>query len=248
MSARYPAAVFFDAYGTLIHFPEMPSPFEYMADAMRRAGFCVPRECLDHALRVEMDYFKSRYGTVRTPSALDRLRAEGADIYLGVLGDVGEVKIDRAHVANDLVEAFRPRVLPDALPAIEAVRAAGVRVGVLSNFSYALSMTLDELGLQRLLDPIVVSAQVGFEKPDPRIFFAAAHAVGVEPSDCVLVGDDLINDIHGAQGVGMPSVWIVRDSADGPASVSIARNLVDAAHMAIGRGWWTLSVKADVSG
>ena len=248
MSTRYPAAVFFDAYGTLIHFPEVPSPFEYMADAMRRAGLCVPRKCLDQALRVEMDYFKSRYGTVRTPSALDQLRSEGADIYLGTLGDVGDVKIDRVQVANDLVEAFRPRVLPDVLPAIEAVRAAGVRVGVLSNFSYALSMTLDELGLQGLLDPIVVSAQVGFEKPDPRIFLAAAQAVGAEPNDCVLVGDDFINDICGAQGVGMPAIWIVRDSAEGPVSVSIARNLVDAAHMAIGHGWWKLSVQGDVPG
>ena len=247
MSGSHPAAVFFDAYGTLIHFPETPSPFEYMADAMGRAGLVVPRKRLDDALQVEMEYFKSRYGTVRTPSDLDWLRAAGARVYLEVLGDLDEVKIELAHVADDLVEAFRARVLPDALPAIEAVRAAGVQVGVLSNFSYLLSMMLDELGLLGLLDPIVVSAQVGFEKPDPRIFLAAANAVGAEPGDCVLVGDDLITDIGGAQRVGMPAIWIARDSVDGPTGVSRVRSLVDAAHMAIGGGWRALSLTGDVS-
>ena len=152
------------------------------------------------------------------------------------------------HMAAELGEAFATRVLPDALPAIDVVRAAGVRVGVLSNYSYLLPLVLDQLGLSSLLDPVVFSAAVGAEKPDSRIFDAAASAVAAELSDCVLIGDDLVNDVAGARRCGMPVVWIARDGTPAPPGVATARDLADAARMAVAPGWRTLSLDAATSG
>ena len=132
-------------------------------------------------------------------------------------------------------------MLPDAHPAIDLVRAAGVRTGVLSNFSYLLPLVLDEVGLGGVLDPIVFSAAVGAEKPDPRIFAAAAIAIDADLADCVLIGDDLTNDVAGAQRCGMPVVWLARDGSAAPPGVAVARNLVDAARLALAPGWRELS-------
>ena len=245
MSSSLPAAVFFDAYGTLIHFPADPSPFDYMADAVRRAGVDLPRERLDAALHAEMRYFKAHFSAVRTAEDFERLKLDDARVYVEELGDTGPVRLDVDQMAAELHGAFATRVLPDALPAIDVVRAAGVRVGVLSNYSYLLPLVLDGLGLAERLDPIVFSAAVGAEKPDRRIFEAAADAVGAELSDCVLIGDDLENDVAGGRNCGMPVVWIARDGEPAPAGVATARNLEDAARMALAPGWRTLSLTVE---
>lgn len=242
VTSSSPAAVFFDAYGTLIHFPADPSPFDYMADAVRRAGGDVPRERLDAALQAEMRYFKAHFAGVRTAEDFQRLKLADARVYVEELGDTGPVRLDVADMAAELHEAFATRVLPDAWPAIEAIQAAGVRAGVLSNYSYLLPLVLDGLGLGDRLDPIVFSAAVGAEKPDPRIFEAAAAAVGAELKDCVLIGDDLENDVAGGRRCGMPVVWIARDGSPAPPGVATARDLADAARMALAPGWQSLSL------
>ena len=159
--------MFFDAYGTLIHFPQDPSPFDYMADALRRAGACPAAPTRRCRLCVaEMRYYKAHFASVRTADDLEQLRAADAHVYVQALGDTGSARLDGNHIADELTAAFRSRVLPDARPAIDLVRAAGVRAGVLSNFSYMLPLVLDEVGLGDCLDPVVFSAAVGAEKPD----------------------------------------------------------------------------------
>ncbi|MCY4113408.1 MAG: HAD-IA family hydrolase [Chloroflexi bacterium] len=242
MTTSHPAAVFFDAYGTLIHFPDDPSPFDYMADVLQRERVDLPRPHLDDALHAEMRYYKAHYASVRTADDLERLRIEDARVYLEALGDTGAVPLDLNLVADELAAAFESRVLPDAHAAIDLVRTSGVRTAVLSNFSYLLPLVLDEVGLGDGLDPIVFSAAVGAEKPDPRIFAAAAAAVDADLGDCVLIGDDFKNDVGGAQRCGMPVVWLARDGSDAPPGVAVARNLVDAVHLALGPGWRELSL------
>lgn len=247
MTNAYPAAVFFDAYGTLIHFPADPSPFDYMADAVRRAGVDMPRERLDAALHAEMRYFKAHFAGVRTAEDFQRLKLDDARVYVEELGDTGPVRLDVEQMVAELHEAFATRVLPDALPAIDMVQAAGVRAGVLSNYSYLLPLVLDGLGLADRLDPIVFSAAVGAEKPDPQIFQAAAAAVGAGLKDCVLIGDDLENDVAGGRRCGMPVVWVARDGSAAPPGVATARDLADAARMALAPGWRSLSLNEPVA-
>lgn len=99
-------------------------------------------------------------------------------------------------------------VAPGAVAALNRLKDADVRRVVVSNFDTRLRPLLATLGLgPPLFDAVIVSAEVGAEKPNPRIFEAALEAVGVEPCEAVHVGDDRRNDIWGAREVGMDA-WL----------------------------------------
>ncbi len=239
---RLPTAVFLDAYGTLISWQPQHPPAEVIHTGLRRAGLSLPMETVERALATEMAFYRDRQASVRTPAQLAHLRTESAEVLRDALGGPQVCRLSNAALLSLILTAFEARTLPDVEPALHALRAAGVRTGVLSNFSYVLPVLLDELSLAKRLDPIVFSAAVGSEKPDPRIFQVAATAVGASPSRCVLIGDDLTNDVEGARAVGMPVVWIARDGAAAPPGVAVARNLSDAVKLALAPGWPRLSL------
>jgi len=85
---------------------------------------------------------------------------------------------------------------------------------MISNWDERLPDLLDGLGLADGLDPVVVSCEVGFEKPDPRIFRHALDLAGVAPERALMVGDDEVADIRGATGVGMAALRIDHDAAE----------------------------------
>jgi len=57
---------------------------------------------------------------------------------------------------------------------------------------------------------IVISAELGIAKPDPRIFDHALRAIGAEREGAVVIGDSLTRDVAGARGAGLRSIWIDR--------------------------------------
>ena len=67
---------------------------------------------------------------------------------------------------------------------------------------------LRRAGLSRLLTRVVISEEVGAEKPDVRIFGHALQQVGLEPGEVLFVGDDPARDVVGAHAAGMPCCWI----------------------------------------
>lgn len=99
------------------------------------------------------------------------------------------------------------RLAPGAAAALTKLRAAGVKLAVCSNFDSRLRPILADLGVGELFDSIVVSAEVGAEKPSPLIFEAAVSALGVAPSECVHVGDDRRNDVWGGRDAGV-TAWL----------------------------------------
>lgn len=82
-----------------------------------------------------------------------------------------------------------------------AARRAGVRVGVLSNADDVDPAA----GFDAFADVVHVSGRTGLRKPDPAAFRACAHALGVEPGECVAV-DDLPANVRAAVAVGMVGV------------------------------------------
>lgn len=100
-------------------------------------------------------------------------------------------------------------VPPSMQDALHRIRQAGVKVCVVSNFDDRLRPLLAAMDLDHLFDEIIVSSEVGAEKPNPKIFDAACSAMGVDPSsDFVLhVGDDRRNDVWGARACGIDA-WL----------------------------------------
>lgn len=109
-------------------------------------------------------------------------------------------------LSEELYQEFqRPeawRVAPGAHAALACLRSAGVRLAVVSNFDTRLRPILDGLGLSPLFDEVVVSAEVGAEKPNPVLFEAACASLRSDPALTVHVGDDRRNDLCGARDAG----------------------------------------------
>ena len=98
----------------------------------------------------------------------------------------------------------------DARAAIDAVLAAGIRVGVVTNAAAELQeRKLKVAGLADL--PVLVGVDtLGFGKPDPRVFLEGARRLGTEPSRTAYVGDEPTVDALAAHEAGLTGVWLDR--------------------------------------
>ena len=94
---------------------------------------------------------------------------------------------------------FEPE--PDVRAALTALRADGWKIGIVTNGPTSQNAKIASLGLDDLIDGICVSADVGVDKPDPRIFDLTAARCGA-PLDGWMVGDSADTDIAGGPGRG----------------------------------------------
>jgi len=101
-------------------------------------------------------------------------------------------------------------VFPEVIEVLAALRARGLRVGVLSNAPSNLPSFLERLGLTPHLDFTVVSALEGVKKPDRRIFEVALMRAGVAPEETLHVGDMYLEDIVGGRAAGMNTLLMER--------------------------------------
>jgi putative hydrolase of the HAD superfamily len=66
---------------------------------------------------------------------------------------------------------------------------------------------LNAIGLSGYFDPIIVSGDFGYRKPDVRLFETALSDMKMEPSDVLFVGNDMYRDVHGPQKLGIKTVY-----------------------------------------
>src|SRR3954451_684172 len=204
-----PRAVLFDALGTLLGF-EPPAP--HLRAALRARGYETSAAAPSAAIRAEIAYYRPHLHEGGDPAALAALRARSAAAMRPALPGVP----DDVLLAT-LLEALRFFAYPDAPPALRALREAGVRVVVVSNWDHSLHERLAETGLAPLVDGAVASAEGGAAKPQRAIFAAALALAGAEPHEAWHVGDTLEADVEGARAAGLRPVLIARDG--GPAEV-----------------------------
>lgn len=96
---------------------------------------------------------------------------------------------------------------PDAGRVFEALRRAGVKTAIVSNFDTRLRPLLQALKCDGWFDAVAVSAEVAAEKPNPTIFLKACELLGVKPEEAVHIGDDRRNDLWGARDAGCDA-WL----------------------------------------
>ena len=94
--------------------------------------------------------------------------------------------------------------------AVRRVKAGGRPTGLISNSWGGVSY--DRVATDELFDAMVISGEVGLNKPEPEIFRLGAERLGVAPEECVFV-DDLRENCAGAEAVGMAA--ILHRGADG---------------------------------
>lgn len=105
----------------------------------------------------------------------------------------------------------------DAPDCIRAVRARGLRIGLISNTERCLETFAEHFELRGLIDLALSSANHGYMKPHPSIFEAALRGLDVAPAEAVMVGDSYSHDVAGATSIGMRGVLVAR--AGRPAAI-----------------------------
>ncbi len=110
----------------------------------------------------------------------------------------------RAMVGNLDVFQLRPEV--DGL--LRRLRGRGLKLGIVANQPEAARERLARVGIGDLFDHLGLSGLSGLRKPDPRAFTAAAEALGVAASACIMVGDRIDNDIAPAKALGMAAILL----------------------------------------
>ncbi len=79
------------------------------------------------------------------------------------------------------------------------VRAAGIKIAIVSNSEGMLDQLFEKLGILQCFDTVVDSAKVGCEKPDARIFQVACERTGTTPAHALHLGDTMATDGDGAR-------------------------------------------------
>lgn len=102
--------------------------------------------------------------------------------------------------------ALRPR--EGALETLSRLREADISTGLMSNCLADTSDLWPSTPFAGLFDASILSFEVGMVKPDPGIYELACERLGVEPSDCLFVGDGGSNELTGATNAGMDAVLI----------------------------------------
>ncbi len=139
---------------------------------------------------------------------------ERASVYLETLFLMAGVPRERLERTRQrLLELHREQHLWSAVDqetpaALARLRAAGLRLGVVSNSDGRVEEALRAAGLWEFFEVVIDSQLVGFEKPDPRIFSAALDRLGLSPAEALYVGDIYEVDVVGARRAGMDVILL----------------------------------------
>jgi putative hydrolase of the HAD superfamily len=131
----------------------------------------------------------------------DHLNALFAE--LGVAPDLEPVlTMRRERTRKALVPRF------DALSTLDELRLRGHLLGMISVCTEDVPEVWEETPFGGKFDATVFSCSVGLSKPDPRIYELASNELGVEPSDCLFVGDGANDELPGAERAGMTALQL----------------------------------------
>ena len=210
-------AVVFDWGGTLSVWAEVD-----VEDVWRLAArHLAPEreeELVAALIRIEARSFERARTDRRSTRLADLLAEASAELGVDVAGAVLE------EAAGHHLDSWTPHIRhhPDAVEVLTKLRAAGLRLGLLSNTHWPPGFHehfLDRDGLAELLDHRLYTSAMDRVKPDPSVFRRALEALGVDdPAAAVFVGDRLYDDVWGARSAGLRGVW-VRNSSTPPYEV-----------------------------
>ncbi len=129
-----------------------------------------------------------------------------------------------AAAIRDLIGPNAFAVFDEALPVLRTLKEKGLRLGVISDWQKGLRHFCEELGLAEYLDVVVASGEVGYQKPDPRLFEAAGRQMKIHADEILHVGDSLA-DVEGARGAGFSAALLIRQGDPPTTQVPVFRNL-----------------------
>ncbi len=124
--------------------------------------------------------------------------------------DLGDTLVAEETVIrnSDGQRPITARVIEGVFEVLDTMRKDGHRTAMIANANTADARNIiATCGLEDCFDVIVISEEVGIEKPDKQVFQVALDKLGVEAENAVMVGNRIDADIVGANRIGMKIVW-----------------------------------------
>jgi len=203
-------AVVFDFIGTLTNVKDysMEDSKKKLCKAIKAGGFSVEETSfLEAYSRAHEKYRVIRYQEL--VEVTNAVWISEALNNLGLRTSPDDVRIKTALniFFEDYVKSFELR--PCARELLERV-STDFKLGLISNFTYApvIYVALRRLAINKFFNAVLVSADVGWRKPNKRIFEEALRRLGVKPEETVYVGDSPLEDIEGAEALGIKTVFV----------------------------------------
>jgi len=127
-----------------------------------------------------------------------------------VFFDLGDTLVAEESVGGKHLWEVTLKKLPHLDKVLKELKNRGYKLGVVTNTVTSreehVRMALRRIGIEEYFDVIVTSVDVGFNKPDKKIFLAALKALKVKPEEAVMVGNRVSADIVGGNRVGMKTI------------------------------------------
>lgn len=212
MTTRKLNGVLFDLYGTILVYGDMETAWQEWISSIRKSLQKLGVKVGEDRLRTACTGFFSKpdppgdYGQELT---LYERRIGALGKQLGVELTEREISdISRKSVHSWARHTFLD---PQAQTLLNEIRST-LRIGLISNFDHPphVHSRLAELGLTKFFETVVVSGEVGIEKPDPGIFSLALGEIGLAAEEVAFVGDSVEDDIKGSAAIGMTPILIYR--------------------------------------
>lgn len=158
-----------------------------------------PGATVEESAVLEREWWRSLVGTVVEEAGVEALRSDP---------DLFNLYFDRLFDHFTTEQAWQ--LYDDVLPALEAMKRAGLQTGLVTNYDTRVFEVLSALGLAPLLDSVTIPAMVGAAKPDRSIFERALAHHGLRPEEAICVGDSWEDDYLGSEAAGMVPVLLDR--------------------------------------
>lgn len=191
---------------------------------LSRAGFDVSRKELEAAHREVWERCLKKWDQTRDVSFGGQV-----ELFLN-LARPGLAKRLKPVALNGIEKAYAqavllypPRMIKGADQVLRELKKEGYKIGLICNTGrtpgFVLRRLLRRYGLLKYFQLALFSDETIVRKPDPKIFRKALKALKCPARLALHVGDDLGNDVRGAQKAGMLAIWVERPGVKAPAMV-----------------------------
>ena len=131
------------------------------------------------------------------------------------------------HIRADIIDSSNHPLYDDTIDVLTQLKNMGYKNYIISNNFPELKMVMDDLKLSQYFEEIIVSANIGYDKPRKEIFEYAMQKAG-NPDRCIMVGDNPVDDIMGAKSCGFTTLFLSEKHESYPHADYVCKTLTQA--------------------
>ncbi len=208
-------AVIFDLGGTLVKYYTRQEFKDVLLDSIHSVQAYLEQEAGTGVDEKELEYRMQAENHEGPGHSVRRLEGRIARIF-SLPASFIEKRSDQ--VARAFLKPIFNRAsrYQDSIPVLKSISSTGTKVSIISNSpwgtpAYLWREELERQGLAGLVYNPTFCGDVGWRKPDSRIFMHSTESLGLRPESCIFVGDDFSADYEGSSKAGLRPILIDRE-------------------------------------